>query len=124
MKFSFFELLINHRTLFIKGRKIKIMGKNIYQSCISKTPNETLRNGRQTEESGCNDGTQGNEQKNTVSESYQVIKEKKETTSIFNSRSITFAWWVLQPHLQSMKLLLLTWKCFQSPSKHNTCTTC
>lgn len=53
------------------------MEKNIYQSCISKTPNETLRNGRQTEESGCNDGTQGNEQKNTVSESYQVIKEKK-----------------------------------------------
>lgn len=53
------------------------MGKKKYKSCINKNPNETLRNGKQTEESGCNDGTQGNEQKNTVSESHLVIKKIK-----------------------------------------------
>lgn len=81
MKFSFLELLINHRTLIINGKKKKKkqkQGEKIYQSCISKNPNETVRNGGQTEEPGCKDGTQGSEQKNTVSESYLMIEKKKQ----------------------------------------------
>lgn len=56
VKFSFLELLINHSTLIIKGREKTNQNKGkMYQSWISKYPNKTLRNRRQTEESGCKD---------------------------------------------------------------------